>query len=146
MAFLKDLFGGKKIETKTFKETDNIRQFCPAQFQGILMNHSETVRDIVKTIMESEEYGYSKDEISVNVKFFGKNNRIFYYLTLGRRVEVPVTNNVYSNTVEYRVNNKYDVTLSLNIYVKNRNKDGVDRAKAFYDIVRRQFTHKCNIR
>lgn len=146
MAFLKDLFSSKnKVTTKVFKETDNTRQICPIWAQGPIATQISILKDVLYPILQDEEYGYNKDEISVTVKFFNKDNKTFYSLCLLRKLEQPVNDGVYSNFLEYKVNDKYPVNLSINVYIKNRNKGGIDRAKSLYDVAIRQFKRKCII-
>ena len=147
MAFLKDLFSSKnKVTTKEFKETDNTRQICPIWVQGPIATQIRTLKETLHTVLQEDVYGYNKDEISVSVRIFNKDDKVFYALCLLRKLERPGEDSAsYSNCLKYKVNGKYDVNLSISIFIKNRNKGGIDRAKSFYDAAISEFKRKCII-
>ena len=147
MGFLDDIFSKKKKEEiKVLKDSDFITrsQLCPPKYQGILMNHTETIRKVTREKMNLEPF--SKKAMTVSIKFFNKDNKTFYALELARGFDKVITSDSYSHTIAYRIDSRYNVNLSISIYIKNRNDGGVDQAKKFFDMVEKAFMNECKIR
>ena len=122
----------KKFTTKTLKEIDSISRSCSPVYQGRLMKYAKDISDIVKTEMET---AFSEEEMSVEIKFLNKSDRDFYLLDLARGLDSLGTSGAYSNNIGFTMDDRYQVKISITVYVVNDTRDGSSISKKFYDTV-----------
>ena len=143
--FVSNLIPDKnKIETKPIEDVNNIH-LCPARCQGVLMMHTETIRNIVTEMLEQKESKYSNEEMAVSIKFTGKNDKLYYQYDVGRGLPKFVPEGAYSYPIEYMIGDKYEITLTLAVNMKNRYKDGKDSAYTFCKAVSDKFIARADM-
>ena len=143
--FVDNLMTGKnKIETKIGNDTNSIN-LSPPRCQGALMMHTGTIRDIIIEMLEKKEYKYSEEEMVVLFKFTGKNGKLYYKQSIGRDMDAYIDDGSYSSHLTFIAGDKYEITLTLAVYMKNRYKDGKDRACAFCKTALEKFVNQADM-
>lgn len=129
----KELFGGdQKLH---FEPKDNISRDCPSDYRQTITSVAKDIRSFLGTYLDEPNNGLTGEELSVYVKISG-NNRTLYSLTvLRKRQNMSTDNTVYKNSNTQtlgRGKNSFSFKISAAIYIKNRNKRGIDRAADLY--------------
>ena len=129
----KELFGGdQKLH---FEPKDNISRDCPSDYRQTITSVAKDIRSFLGTYLDEPNNGLTGEELSVYVKISG-NNRTLYSLTiLRKRQNMSTDNTVYKNSIAQtlgRGKNSFSFKISVAIYIKNRNKRGIDRAAELY--------------
>ncbi len=129
----KELFGGdQKLH---FEPKDNISKDCPSDYRQTITSVAKDIRSFLGTYLDEPNNGLTSEELSVYVKISG-NNRTLYSLTiLRKRQNMSTDNTVYKNSNAQtlgRGKNSFSFKISVAIFIKNRNKRGIDRAADLY--------------
>ena len=137
---LKDILG-KKYKL-VVKPVDNVNRYCQPDYRVTVSSIATDIQNFLVAYLEEPNNGYAKEELSVSVSITD-GSRTLYSLTALRIRETMETKNVYMNRLTFNLaRGKYPVTVRIGIYVKNRNKGGIDRASHLFNAIERSLKNK----
>ena len=129
----KELFGGdQKLH---FEPKDNISRDCPSDYRQTITSVAKDIRSFLGTYLDEPNNGLTSEELSVYVKISGDNKTLYSLTVLRKRQNMSTDNTVYKNSILQtlgRGKNSFSFKISVAIFIKNRNKRGVDRAADLY--------------
>lgn len=129
----KELFGGdQKLH---FEPKDNISRDCPSDYRQTITSVAKDIRSFLGTYLDEPNNGLTSEELSVYVKISGDNKTLYSLTVLRKRQNMSTDNTVYKNSIFQtlgRGKNSFSFKISVAIYIKNRNKRGIDRAADLY--------------
>ncbi|MBP5633711.1 hypothetical protein J6X13_02125 [Candidatus Saccharibacteria bacterium] len=129
----KELFGGdQKLH---FEPKDNISRDCPSDYRQTITSVAKDIRSFLGTYLDEPNNGLTGEELSVYVKISGDNKTLYSLTVLRKRQNMSTDNTVYKNSYVQtlgRGKNSFSFKISVAIFIKNRNKRGIDRSADLY--------------